>query len=247
MLQQFNTSICLIIKDENEYINEWLKWHIKVGFEHFYIYDNGSKIAIKNSVNEIYKQYCTFIDFSNIHKNIQINCYKHVLDNFRNESKWIAFIDTDEFIRVIDGQNINEFLKDFEEYDGLYIRWQMYGANGLIKKDNRPQRERFTEVSKYMPLPPIGKSIIQTQKVDIMDPHFPKSFSGQYNIVDSNKNFMKTQFDKFSKNDTIIIDHYYTRSYEEWCEKIKRSSCNLTRFHNEFFQFNPDMRKICSL
>jgi hypothetical protein len=50
----------------------------------------------------------------------------------------MAFIDTDEFIRVIDDRNINEFLKDFEEYDGLYIRWQMYGANGLIKKDTRP-------------------------------------------------------------------------------------------------------------
>jgi hypothetical protein len=55
MPQLFNTSICLIIKDENDYINEWLDWHLKVGFEHFYIYDNGSKIAIKDSVNEIYK------------------------------------------------------------------------------------------------------------------------------------------------------------------------------------------------
>jgi hypothetical protein len=147
----------------------------------------------------------------------------------------MAFIDTDEFIRIIDDKNINDFLKEFEEYDGLYIRWLMYGANGLIKKDNRPQRERFNEVSQWVPMGPIGKSIIQTQKIDIMGHHFPKSGPGQYNIVDSNKNLMKTQFDKFSKNDTIIIDHYYTRSYEEWIEKIKRRSCDITRFHDEFF------------
>jgi hypothetical protein len=55
MQPQFNTSICLIIKDENEYINEWLDWHIKIGFEHFYIYDNGSKITIESSVKEEYK------------------------------------------------------------------------------------------------------------------------------------------------------------------------------------------------
>lgn len=243
MPHQFNTSICLIIKDENEYINEWLDWHIKTGFNHFYIYDNGSQIAIKDTVKEEYKQYCTFIDFSVVQKDIQTNCYKHALDNFRNDTKWMAFIDTDEFIRVIEGKDINEFLKDFEEYDGIYIRWLMYGANGLMEKDNRPQRERFTEISYFMPQGPVGKSIIQTQKIDKMGHHFPFGASGQYNIVDSNKKLMKTQVDMFSKNESIIIDHYYTRSYEEWKEKLKRRSCDIRRFHDEFFYFNPYMRK----
>ena len=51
-MQQFNSSICLIIKDENEYINEWLEWHIRIGFEHFFIYDNESKVPIQKSVNK---------------------------------------------------------------------------------------------------------------------------------------------------------------------------------------------------
>lgn len=43
MKQKFNYSICLIIRDENEYLKEWLEWHINQGVEHFYIYDHDSK------------------------------------------------------------------------------------------------------------------------------------------------------------------------------------------------------------
>lgn len=50
------------------------------------------------------------------------------------ESKWIAFIDTDEFINIKDNSNINDFMQQYEKYDGLYIDWLTYNANGKIKK-----------------------------------------------------------------------------------------------------------------
>ena len=43
---KYNTSICLICKDENPYINEWLEYHIGIGINHFYIYDNMSTVPI---------------------------------------------------------------------------------------------------------------------------------------------------------------------------------------------------------
>lgn len=47
------SSICLLAKDENEYINEWLNWHINVcKFDHIYIYDNESKIPLINLINK---------------------------------------------------------------------------------------------------------------------------------------------------------------------------------------------------
>jgi hypothetical protein len=39
-------AICLIIKDENEYLQEWMDYHRKVGVSHFYIYDNNSKLLL---------------------------------------------------------------------------------------------------------------------------------------------------------------------------------------------------------
>ena len=239
----FNSAVCLLIKDENDYVNEWLSWHIRIGFEHFYIYDNGSKIPISTSVDSAYAPYCTFIDFSGEHVNTQLDCYNDALTKYGDRTKWLAFIDTDEFIRIIEGENINDFLARYEAHDGLYVRWVVYGANGLVKKDSRPQRERFTKVSPCIPLKPFGKSIIQPSRVRDMGTHFPTGKIGQYDMVDGNEQWMKTACSEFSKGDKIVIDHYFTRSYEEWLEKAARGSCDprCPRKYDEFYQFNPDM------
>lgn len=43
--------------------------------------------------------------------------------------------------------------------------------------------------------------------------------------------------------DLICVDHYYTKSYEEWLNKIKRGSCDpyYSRKYDEFFEYNPEM------
>lgn len=243
MRQSFNSAICLLIKDENDYINEWLEWHIGVGFEHFYIYDNGSKIPILESVKSEYIPFCTVVDFSGPHENTQLECYNDALNRYRDCTKWLAFIDTDEFIRTINGENINSFLTRFECHDGLYLRWIIYNANGLMVKDDRPQRERFTRVSDCIPSKPFGKSIIQPAKVRVMGTHFPTGRIGEYDIVDSNGQLMRTACSEFSKEEIAVIDHYFTRSYEEWLEKAKRGSCDprCIRLYDEFYQFNPEL------
>ena len=45
--------------------------------------------------------------------------------------------------------------------------------------------------------------------------------------------------------DKIVIDHYYTKSYEEWCEKLSKGSCCplTTREMEEFYILNPDLEK----
>lgn len=243
MRRLFNSAICLLIKDENEYINEWLDWHIGAGFEHYYIYDNGSKIPIQESVYEQYLPYCTFIDYSSGYSCLQADCYNHALRNYGEEVKWLAFIDTDEFIRTVDGSNINDFLRDYEDFDGLFVRWIMYNANGLRHKDNRPQRERFTQVSSYDRWKPHGKSIIRPDKVKCMGTHFPTGVIGMYKMVNDGKKPVRTAFEPFPVENKIVIDHYFTRSLEEWQEKKARGSCDprVERKYDEFYLYNPDM------
>lgn len=250
-MQQFNSSICLIIKDENEYINEWLEWHIGIGFEHFFICDNDSKIPIQKSVNKDYIPFCTFINYPTINGNTQLSCYNHVLREYGKITKWMAFIDTDEFIRITDGRNINDFLKDYEEYDGVYAQWVTYNANGLIKRDSRPQRVRFTKVIDRRPSLATGKSIVRPNKLFAMGSHFPSGILKNYNVVDSNFNRMKNAYSQFSKNNKIFVDHYFTRSYEEWLDKKERGNVETKEpceKYNEFFLYNSDMEeKECKI
>lgn len=245
------SSICLLAKDENEYINEWLNWHINVcKFDHIYIYDNESKIPLINSINKEYLNYCTFINWnSDMYKdNMQVECYHHFIFNYRKDNYWTAFIDADEFIRINDGRCINDFLKEYEDYNGIYVLWLMYNANGQIKKENGLVRERFTEYKMCDRKLSNGKCIIKPNEFRFMGAHFPfvrRNFSHNYRIVYSNKERCDP-YDDHTKGpiDTIVVDHYFTKSYEEWKEKLKRGSCdpNYIREYDEFFEYNPEMK-----
>ena len=76
--------------------------------------------------------------------------------------------------------------------------------------------------------------------------HFPSGVLKNYNIVDSNFKRMLNPLSEFSKNNIIFVDHYFTRSYEEWQEKVKRGNPESKlpcEKYDEFFLYNPDMEE----
>lgn len=244
MNKKYYLSICLIFKDENEYLQEWLEWHINQGVEHFYIYDNGSKETIIDYIDNDCKSYCTIINA--IGKN-QKEVYDEYLKNFKEESEWTAFIDTDEFIRPINNKSIIEFLKIFSEnVDVITLKWLIYGANGLRRKDNRKVRERFVKsVNTYPEYLPMTKCIVKNKNVKHMEAHFPVLGYNKLNIVNEYGEKVLSPWDKNISSDLIAIDHYFTRSLEEWEEKINRGSCDplSQRNFDMFYIINPDMKE----
>ena len=71
---KFYSAVILLIKDENRYLKEWLDWHLNLGFEHVYIYDNGGKDRVQDVV-DLYtaemQQKITVIDWTGHHTHIQ--------------------------------------------------------------------------------------------------------------------------------------------------------------------------------
>lgn len=248
---KYNVAICLICKNENDYINEWIEYHLNIGIEHFYIYDNMSDTPIKDTIKTEFLDKCTVVDWNlNVkeHGNIQILCYDNCIYHHKKEAKWIAFIDVDEFIDIKDGSNINEFIKRYDNYDGLYIDWITYNANGEIKKTDKPVRERFLTICPYYDFEDVrGKCIVKAHKICGMSPHFPIMPKNMNVIVDSNCNRVYSAVGGGNApTDKITINHYITKSYEEWCDKIKRGSSvpEFKRKLNEFFYFNPEMKDV---
>lgn len=247
--KKYYISICLLAKNENDYINEWLKWHIDLGIEHFYIYDNDSNMPLINSIDKNYLSYCTIIDFPSPRKHIQQECYKHCLDNYKQECEWMAFIDGDEFIRLKNSiDTIQNFLKNYEAYDGLYIKWTVYNANGHLKKENKPLRKRFTQTVEFniknRKNNANGKTIIHSDNIIKMSAHCPTVCS-KYNVVDEDFNKLYSPYNAQVPYDKITIDHYYTKSLEEWEERISYGSCDphCKRLYEDFYLFNPELER----
>lgn len=247
---KYECSICLIIRDESEYLEEWLNWHIKQGVQHFYIYDHGSKQPVAEFVWSLGSEIAdkvTIIDWSGLHDNAQPNAYNDCLNRFREESKWIGFIDTDEHVRVKTGQSLPEFLNGYTDQAGVMAIWIVYGADGQVKKSKLPLRQRFlqrriSEARHYEVN--YGKVFVQPYFMKDMYIHNGIPENGLDVVDESKRKVSEGQiWIENATTELICVDHYYTKSYEEWLEKMRRGRCHALymRKYEEFFGYNPDM------
>lgn len=144
-------SICAIAKNENNYIREWCEYHLGIGFDSIYVFDNndmdGEKIrdAIGDLVG-VNVDTCFRGKNDRMHQSEAYTLYYKL---HRNEFDWIAFIDVDEFITIVDS-DIKDFLsgEKFKNADGIRLCWQCYTDNGLVRvEDGNYSVSRFTEYS----------------------------------------------------------------------------------------------------
>ena len=119
---QHYLTICAIAKNEGEYFKEWIEWHIKKGVEKFYIYDNESTDKTQEVLQPFIDSGLVQLHYSEGKKK-QTAAYDHCLERYRYDTRWIAFIDLDEFIVPLNKENIPEFLRDFENYAAVEINW----------------------------------------------------------------------------------------------------------------------------
>lgn len=217
---KFEVAVCCIVRDE-EYLIEWIEYHISIGVAKFYIYDNESIIPANETL-------ASFIDSGLVEvisfpgEVMQLPAYHHCLEHYGPLCKWIAFIDADEFIvpKTLTG-NLPGFLKAYEAYAGLGINWLVFGSNGHIEKQDSTIHS-FTRRSlkSYVANKHI-KSIVQPQFViKALTPHDFEYKKKKYGV---NENFVALTgpFSPHSSN-KIQINHYFTRSETDFMHKKGR-------------------------
>lgn len=224
---KFYLSVCCIQKDENEYLPEWIDYHRKLGVAHFYIYNNDSKVSPKAALLELIAQnIVTLIEFPGPQRLME--AFQHCLDNYGKYSRWIAFIDPDEFlVPKAPYGNLPGLLKEYEAYGGLGVNWLLYGSSGHQQRNGRPQFERFLMRSeKNFSVNTHIKSIIQPRYTKrVGNPHFFIYVSGKYCV---NEAFARVEGPHSPHHsDRIQLNHYYCRSAEEFLDKINRGRADI--------------------
>lgn len=216
-------SIAAILKNEAPYIKEWIEYHRIIGAERFYLYDNESDDNIV-SILEPYIKKNIVIYKKVIGKGMQIPVYNDVIVKTKNKTKWLALIDIDEFIVPKIDNSIINLLKNFEKYPAIGVNWIKFDSNGHLNKQEGLVIENYTRTyanSNHEENLHI-KSIIQPKRVWCCgNPHY--CFYNWYNLaVDENYNFIIGPFTLTNKTEKIQINHYFTKSREEYITKIER-------------------------
>lgn len=213
----FNSIISTQVKDENDYLDEWVSYHFGIGFEHIVIYDNESIVPVKNKWG---KKVSVIKEHRPFEGSAEDNCHNDTVKNFN--ANWIARIDVDEFIVLKKHKNINELLENYKDFGGLGINWRIFGTSGHVAKP-----EGFVRDNYFWRIPDnCGwilnggsfqlKTIIRREFcVRVHHPHFCVSTRPLVN-----EDFVPYP-DAWtdSSRSKAIIHHYVTKSLEEWNQK----------------------------
>lgn len=221
-----------ISKNEAPYIKEWIEFHKLVGFTKFYFYDNESE---DNTV-DILKPYIDsgLVEYTLIKgKGRQLDAYNDAIAKHKNECRWMAFLDMDEYLMPTKPFEkvynvVSELIrKAGKGAAGIGVNWCIYGSAHLEKKPKGLIIENFIYRGKSGTETHWGnfhiKTICNPRLVkNYISPHYPIYKLGGYNINDSDGKRLWGWFCHDVKWQNLRINHYYCKSKEQYIQKISR-------------------------
>jgi hypothetical protein len=221
-------SICGFVKDER-YLLEWVEYHRLVGVQKIYLYDD-SVIPAQSILSRQIQE--GFVEVVLARTGIsQENAYAHFLKNLAHHSRWVAFIDADEFLVPITSDDVKTILRDYESYGGLAVSWLTFGSSHYITRPTGLETVNYLRRSKSnYDLNKHVKVIVQTAHTvaPAGNPHaFVYRF--KYYCVNEKKRLVLGPYSENS-HDLIQLNHYYLRSYSDFKEKILRGLTGVNRW-----------------
>jgi hypothetical protein len=140
-LYAYELSVCTIFQNDAKYLPEWIEFHQRQGVEHFYLYNNFSQDNYEEVLAPYIKSGLVELkdwpyDYKNVYEWNFVQCSSFLDCANRSNDKWIAFIDTDEFLFNPKKIDLRKLLKQYDKYSGVAVYWVMYGTSNTIVDEN---------------------------------------------------------------------------------------------------------------
>ncbi len=128
-------------RDDAAYLREWVEFHRLVGFDRVFLYDNDSRddhrevLApyIESGVVVLHEWPLPVSGGTGRPSGI-IRAFDHCLAEHGHESRWIAFLDIDEFLFSPLGRPMPEVLEGYERWPGVCVCRAEFGTSGHEKR-----------------------------------------------------------------------------------------------------------------
>jgi Glycosyltransferase family 92 len=208
-----------IFRDEARYLPEWIEFHHRQGVECFYLYENDSSDDWQPAL-------APFGDLVELHRwpgpVAQFPAYSDCLERHRRDTRWIAFIDVDEFLFSPTGRSLPDVLDEFKRVPAVAANWRIYGTNGhefppegsvienypVAEPDDNP----INRLVKSIVFPAMTSSLVQNS-------HAFRYYARP--VGEDGKRVSGVLRDPPTA-DLLRVNHYITRSRQEWEAKRRR-------------------------
>ena len=214
--------ICACAKDEDSYLQEWLDYHLDLGFDAIHLCDNNDDARLEAQLaDDLNAERVKLHDYRGA-RNFQLACYNHFITTMQKTYAWCAFIDVDEFITLPRHTSIGHFLETVEE-EAVYLNWM------IISSENRLVREPGGVLDRFKTPIPLDhernrhiKSILRggIQAAFVDNPHNVVIPDGRYSHAGERRLARTSPWVDQCRFSNAYIRHYYTKSYQEWRHKV---------------------------
>jgi hypothetical protein len=232
-------ALCGIALGEELYIDEWIQYHLKLGFHHIVVYDNSDTFELKRLIVD-YPADVTVIHFPGRDKKLM--AYNHMVTSYGRRYYYCAFLDIDEFLVLPRHQNISSFLNERLRDNGfaMIIFTYLFGSNGHLKYSDAPVVERF--VKRHSLLTDDFKWIVVCNTLDTRKPFsdtntpvFLEEIANLPGLIRDASGRQITNSRAYAPSDEYgYINHYYCKSVEEFMKKKERGHPNKRYFELDF-------------
>ena len=216
--------VVVILRDEASYLDEWLAYHHALGVDHFFIYDNGST----DELHEVIEPWVNHGLVTLVHWPLpggQIDAYSHALRFYGPSSQWLAFFDVDEFVVPLVDDDIPSVLARFPDAADVRIPRVDFGFSGHRERPEQLSIEAYTEVADVFgrdpAKPPRVKTVAQPKSISAVGIHtatVADDLRGPDGAAVPGRTVGKACWEY------VQLNHYYTRSFEEFEAKRFRGS-----------------------
>jgi glycosyl transferase family 92 len=213
-------SIAAVYLNEGRYLREWIEFHRLVGVERFFLYENRSDddhlevLApyIESGV-VVYRHWPWFP--------YQLQVFDDVIEHHREDSRWIAFIDLDEFLFSPTMRPVAEILRDYEQHAAVGVNCMTFGTSGHEVPPSGLVIENYLRRTDRDARNVIIKSIVDPSRTlhAGRTPHYFRLRNHERAVTERHEPIIGDETESVSC-ELLRINHYFTRSQQERDAKI---------------------------
>jgi len=216
--------IVAVVKNEEKYLEEWVRFEIAQGVSQFYFTENGSTDSTVELIKHLTSEGFPIIWNRDDQNPIQFKAYNYWLNHGKQNPEtsptWLAFLDCDEFLYSPGGAKLPDILQNYSNASAVASHWVFWGSNGETEYRDDLVVRRFTKRSRKADKH--TKAIVRV-KDGIRVGRNPHYFEVTGKTVDENGNILKN-WHGLKENgtaDILRINHYHTKSRAEYFERKK--------------------------
>jgi hypothetical protein len=220
IMHRFELAIAAIFRNEAPYLREWIEFHREVGCEHFYLFNNLSTDGYSSVLQPyIDRGIVDLVCWPLEHDQCldwslnQCLAYERALLLARGQAKWLAIIDTDEFLFPTKKSSLPSFLSQYEDCAGIGVNWQLFGTSRVEKV---PEDRLLIEMLQYRlpseaPANHLIKSVVRPEFVSGCESSHCVKYLDGWGHVNTDRVRFEGKSSPYVQVDAVRINHYQVR------------------------------------